>query len=167
MRACTFLAASCIALAPAAFATTPAPAISGQMALQVGGTVQSVDAAARTVTVLTAKGGTSVMQISPDVQNLAQLKTGTQVTGTSVRPVTMTALADGAHVSPAPGQVLLVAQVVKTDAKTGIVTLKDSEGTPFAVQVSEPGRIADIRAGMRMAVDVASRGIAAAPSAAR
>ncbi|SAL35138.1 hypothetical protein [Caballeronia humi] len=140
-------------LAAASFAANAAPGaatLDGQASMQVSGTVKSVDAAKRIVTIEDAQGGTATLEVGANVPNLDKLQSGQRVFGTTTRRIHLTVLGDGE-------QAARIAQIVSADDKTGVVTLKDAQGAEMSVQASDAAKASAMKAGSRVSVDLGAQ----------
>jgi uncharacterized protein YndB with AHSA1/START domain len=140
-------------LAAASLAANAAPGaatLDGEASMQVSGTVKSVDAARRIVTIDDAQGGTATLEVGADVPNLDKLQSGQRVFGTTTRRVHLTMLGDGE-------QAARIAEIVSTDEKTGVVTLKDAQGAEMSVQASDAAKASAMKAGSRVSVDIGAQ----------
>jgi hypothetical protein len=140
-------------LAAASLAANAAPGaatLDGHASMQVAGTVKSVDAVKRVVTIEDAQGGTSTLEVGADVSNLDKLQSGQRVFGMTTRRVHLTVLRDGE-------QAARIAQIVSADDKTGVVTLKDAQGAELSVQASDAAMASAMKAGSRVSVDVGAQ----------
>jgi hypothetical protein len=149
---CALLVAASVVVSPGVSAAPGASRIEGETAVQIGGTVSSVNLATRTVMIADAQGAISSVQVGQDVPNLDRLANGTRVTASTMRGVTLTILAKGALAANNTP----VAEVVRADDRSGVITLKDAQGGQLVVRVREPLMAAGIAAGTRVAVEFAA-----------
>lgn len=131
-----------------------AASIDGTTMVQIGGKVQSVDMTTHSVTVMTAQGRTESFQVGANVPNLDRLKAGTQVVGTTARPVRLTVLeANRLAALPTQDGNETVAQVTRVDSQNGSMTIKDAQGAELTVQANSPGAVAAVVPGTRVLVN--------------
>jgi hypothetical protein len=121
--------------------------LDGEASMKVAGTVKSVDAAKRTVTIVDAQGGSASLEVGEDVRNLYKLQSGQRVFGTTNRQVHLTVLSAGE-------QAPRVAQVVSVDQTAGVVVLKDAQGETVNVKAGDTRKAATLKAGDRVAIDI-------------
>ncbi|WP_438392700.1 hypothetical protein [Caballeronia sp. DA-9] len=146
----TMIAAASLVLATSAFAAS----IDGTVMVRVGGKVQSVDANMHRVTVINAQGATESFQVGASVSDLNKLRTGTNVVGTTARPVRLTVL-ESSRLAAVPSQNgnETIAQVTSVDSQRGSLTLKDTLGAELTVQANSPGSVAAVAPGTRVLVN--------------
>jgi hypothetical protein len=147
------IAAASSILMTSAFATS----IDGTTMVRVGGKVQSVDMATHSVTVTTPQGGTESFQVGANVPNLDRLKAGTEVIGTTARPIRLTVLESNRLAAmPSQNSSDTVAQVTRVDSQNGSMTIRDAQGAELTVQANSPGAVAAVVPGTRVLVNAVS-----------
>jgi Cu/Ag efflux protein CusF len=167
------LIATMIAIAPTAWAQTEnvetmkAPghaSIKGTSRMTA--TVDSIDAATRTVTLKTQQGKMVEVEVGPEARNFDQLKVGDVVTtvyreslslslkknGTEPASISEQPSMERAAKGQKPGgtlgrQVTIVADVIAVHPKTKTVTLKGPKGNIVDLVVEDPEQIANIKKG--------------------
>jgi hypothetical protein len=173
-KALGIIAGALIAAAPfASFAAgLPAP-FEGSSTLQAEGVVTSVDRAKHSVTVRDVQGGEASFDIT-DSRDLARISQGGKVhirmMRTAVIRVTRGANGEGAIAAPAAslGQTNpeqnVSAQVQAIDHASGVMALKDANGSVFHLQGRDPAKLANVTPGMQVSVAFAPQiNVAVAP----
>ncbi len=185
------------ALAAAACAVMAQPktrvdVVSGMGASKTTGTVKAtatvvaIDAATRTVSLKTKQGKVTDIQVGEDVRNFEQLRVGDKVAVeyTQALSVSLTRqsgmrsssereIAERATPGGKPGgmvgrEVMVTADVVAVNAKTGMVTLKGPRGRMVDVHVEDPKQLKAVRPGEQVqAVYTEALAISVTPKHAR
>ena len=128
--------------------------------------IVAIDATNRIVTLKTASGKTVEVVAGPEVKNFDQLKVGQKVKAAysealslelkkgGGKPLTMTEKGGAASAAAGakPGaagarQVTILADVVKVDTKTHLVTLKGPGGNSVDLHVEDPEQLKNIKKG--------------------
>lgn len=150
----------------------PAP-FEGTSTLQADGLVKAVDPVKHSVTVLDAQGGEASFTIT-DPGNLAQIRQGGKVHIRMVRNavISITRGTDGqgggaqAAQGTQPNTLHRVsAEVQAVDHASGVMVLKDPNGSVFHIQGREPATVAGVTPGMQVSVAFAQQvSVAVAPA---
>jgi hypothetical protein len=171
VKAVGIIAGALIAAAPlVSFAAgLPAP-FEGSSTLQADGVVKSVDQVKHSVTVLDAQGGEASFNIT-DTRNLAQIRLGANVHVRMMRNavISVTRGADGqatgAQIAPPNTVQNVTAEVESIDHASGIMLLKNPNGSVFHIQGRGPAKVANVTPGMQVVVAFASQvSVAVAPA---
>lgn len=128
--------------------------------------IVAIDATYRIVTLKTASGKVVEVVAGPEVKNFDQLKVGQKVKAAYTealslelkkgggKPLTMTEKGGAAAAAPGakPGaggarQITILADVVKVDTKTHLVTLKGPGGNSVDLHVEDPEQLKNIKKG--------------------
>ena len=135
------IAAASSVLMTGAFAAS----IDGTTMVRVGGKVKSVDLATHRITVTNAQGGTESFQVGANVSDLDKLKAGTNVVGTTARPIRLTVLESSRLAAvPTPDGSETVAQVTSVDRQRGAMIIRDTQGAELTVQANSPEAVAGV-----------------------
>ncbi|RKE39394.1 hypothetical protein B0G76_5801 [Paraburkholderia sp. BL23I1N1] len=170
-KAFGIIAGALIAAAPlVSFAASlPAP-FEGSSTLQADGVVKSVDQAKHSVTVIDAQGGEASFNVT-DPSNLAQIKQGNKVHIRMMRNAMISVMrgADGHGTAAQPVQQNTVqsvtAEAQAVDHASGVLALKDPNGSVFHIRGREPAKVAGVTPGMHVSVAYAPQvNVAVAPA---
>ncbi|PRY06463.1 hypothetical protein [Paraburkholderia sp. BL25I1N1] len=171
VKALGVIAGALIAAAPlvSSAAALPAP-FEGSSTLQADGVVKSVDQANHSVTVLDAQGGEASFTIT-DTRNLGQIRQGGKVHIRMMRNavISVTQSANGQAAAAQIAQSNTVqsvhARVESIDHVSGIMALKDPNGSLFHIQGRDPAKITGVTPGMQVVVAFAPQvSVAVAPA---
>ena len=154
-------------------------------AIQLQGTVKSIDKQNKAVTVVGPQGNEVVITAGPEARNFDQIAIGDMVTLTYTQAVALELIPAGSGVAPGrqvtetvaraePGQkpagviqttVRILANVVAVNPKAQTVTLKGPERT-VELAVKDPAVLAKVRVGQQVeAVFTEAIGLAVTPAA--
>ncbi len=163
-----FLAFGLAFAAPAAPQESKAPPgkIGSSEAVMVRATVESIDPAARTVTLKGPRGKSFTVSVDDKVKNLSEVKVGDEVVATYYEAIAFELKKPGEAVpgksvtegvvTPqsgpgAPGvgsrQVKVVATIEAIDTRKGTVTLKGPEGKSVEVTARDPKNLRKVKVG--------------------
>jgi hypothetical protein len=171
IKASGFIAGALLALAPlVSFAVAlPAP-FEGHSTLQANGVVKSIDLVRQSLTVLDAQGGEGSFTVT-DTRNLAPIRQGSRVHIQMIRNavvrVTGGAAGVGKLAQAAPRDTVqnVSAEVTSVDRATGVLALKDTNGSVFHIQSRQPATVASVTPGMQVSVTYAPQvSVAVAPA---
>ena len=134
--------------------------------VKITATITAIDKATRDVTLKGPQGNEMVVTAGPEVKNFDQLKVGQKVKAAysealslelkkgGGKPLTMTEKGGAASAAAGakPGaagarQVTILADVVKVDTKTHLVTLKGPGGNSVDLHVEDPEQLKNIKKG--------------------
>lgn len=138
-----------IAVAPLVSSAAGLAPFEGNSVMQAEGTIQSVDQAKHTVTVLDQHGGEGSFTVT-ETGNFAQIKPGAKVHVRMIRSA-LVSPSNGADASSST-PMSLVAVVQAIDHASGVLELKGPTGAVFHIQSRDPGKLADVKPGMQLKV---------------
>jgi Cu/Ag efflux protein CusF len=164
----SFLAVSAVAFAASAAAQT-GKAVDAAMAgdvVTLTAKIEAVDQANRTVTLKGADGRVTMMKVSPEVKNFAQVKAGDELVlkhaeavaielkkgsaGRSALTTTMPPQTAPAGAKPgmaAAQETVIVANVQSVDTAKNVVVLEGPGGRYLPIKVKNPALMKDVKAG--------------------
>ncbi|MFS8980775.1 hypothetical protein PO002_41280 [Cupriavidus necator] len=133
--------------------------------VKASATVVAIDAATRTISLKNKQGKVTDVQVGEEVRNFEQLRVGDTVNveykqalsvslnrQSGMRSSTEREIVDRAPPGAKPGgtvgrEVMVTADVVAVNAKTGMVTLKGPKGKTVDVHVEDPKQLKAVRRG--------------------
>jgi len=165
--ASVLVVAATLVASTAALAQTPTlPAVMGADAVTVSATVEAIDLPNRIVTLKAKNGEVTLLKVSPEVKNLAQVKVGDVVTtkyaqavavelkkgGSGITSATQQAASGAAKAGEKPAGVLtnttvLVANVTAVDMAKKTVSVKGPAGNVLTMAVKDPAVLAQVMVG--------------------
>jgi len=154
---------------PAAVKAAAAQPIEGVSLVEATGKIESVNRETREVSVLDKNGGRTTFAVGADAKNFSQINVGDEVRVRLTRSVIVTlskgdvrSATETETVASAPAgakpsgeiarHLTVVADIVKVDHKSGLVSLKGPQGNLLDVQVHDRARLAHVKAGQQVTI---------------